>query len=125
MSPLMIAAASTLRRWRRLTGIALQPLRHVVIEELLAPDHARQRLTLDEPLILGQRLLQTVVETVRLRSTPVDEAVEAGKRFVMRGGREPQADGRVPTGQNFEAIMRSRLGSLLRAIDRVRCSADD
>ena len=74
-------------RWRRrLAGIALQPLRHVVVEELLAPDHPGQRLPLDEPLIVGQACLQAVVEVVGLATAPLDQAVEAGKRLDVRVG---------------------------------------
>ena len=46
--------------------ISLEPLRHVGLEELLAPDHPGERLSLHQPLVLGKRFLQSFVEIVGL-----------------------------------------------------------
>ena len=68
------------RRWRRLRWVALQPFLHVVVEELLAPDHSREGLALHHPRVgVGDVVLQLGVELVSLAATPGKDGVEVGE----------------------------------------------
>jgi hypothetical protein len=53
--PLTVAGLFSLLRWRWLTRIAVQPAAHVEVVKLLAPQHARERLPHDGPLVLARR----------------------------------------------------------------------
>src|SRR5262245_40930320 len=46
MGPFSVPTPFTLRGRRKLTRVSVEPLRNVVVEELFAPDHARERLAL-------------------------------------------------------------------------------
>ena len=63
-----------------LPRIAAQPLGHVEVKELLAPDHAGKRLTLDKPGVgIGNILLQLGVEFVGFATALSEEGVEVGE----------------------------------------------
>ena len=65
----------------RLGGVALEPLRHVVVVELLAPDHAGERLALHGAGVgVRDAALEVGVERVGLRLALGDQAVEAPER---------------------------------------------
>ena len=78
--PFTVAAPLAFGRWRQLAGIAIEPLRHVVIEELLAPDHSREGLTLDVTNVsVGNILLQLGVELIRFATALGHDAIELSK----------------------------------------------
>ena len=77
MRPFVVAPSSSFRRGRRLAGIALQPPGHIVMEKLFAPDHAGERLPVNEPMILGEAFLHAAIEGVRFQTAPLDQVVEA------------------------------------------------
>ena len=52
MRPLVVAAVPPLGRRRRLLGIAVEPSLHVVVVELLAPEHPGDGLPQHQPLIV-------------------------------------------------------------------------
>ena len=69
---------------RRLGGVTVQPFRHVVMEELLAPDHSGEGLTLDRTGVgVRQIALQLAVELFGLASrwTSLVESLEPGGRL--------------------------------------------
>src|SRR5579862_8991354 len=84
MGPLPVATLPALG-WRSgLSGITGEPLRHVVVEELLAPDHPREGLALHGTRVgLFDPLLHDAVELVRLTLALREERIE----FVEAGGR--------------------------------------
>ena len=45
---------ATITGRRGLVGIAVEPLSHVVVVELLRPEHAREGLALHQPLVVAQ-----------------------------------------------------------------------
>jgi hypothetical protein len=65
MFPADVAAVLAIAGWRHLAFVAVQPLAHVVVEKLLAPDQARQRLPLYAARLgIGEVGLQRGVELV-------------------------------------------------------------
>ena len=52
--PVVVAARAPRRRRRRAGRIAVEPALHVVVVELLRPEHARERLAQDERLVGGR-----------------------------------------------------------------------
>ena len=90
--PVAVAAVLAPLRRRGLGRVALQPLADVVVEELLAPDHAGQGLALDGAGILaGDVLLQLGIELVRLGTAPTHHLVEVGETRRRRGPRHSGA----------------------------------
>ena len=83
-----VAAGAALGRRGRQRGVAGQPLRHVVVIELLAPEHARECLALHVAGIgIGQPGLQFLIELVGLIQAQLHRLVEVGKgRGQARGG---------------------------------------
>ena len=80
MFPIRIAAVFALGRWRRLGRVTAQPVHHVVMIKLLAPNHACKRLALDEARVgIGNILLQVGVKIVRFLPAPGENGVEIGK----------------------------------------------
>ena len=79
VEPAGVAAAPSLRWWRRLGRVAVQPALHVVPVELLAPDHPGEGLTGDEPRVVvdvGRDHLG--VELVGLTAPRREHLVELG-----------------------------------------------
>ena len=52
--PLAVAAAPALVRRRRAGRVAVEPALHVVVVELLAPEHPGERLAQHERLVVGR-----------------------------------------------------------------------
>ena len=110
-----------LRALRRRQLIAVEPARHVVVEELLAPDHPGQRLAqdVDRPrgLGFGQQL---VVEHPGLRLALGEDHFALGERRRQRLSRDkvmPMITRLLRL--HADSVMRSReLGAGLRRIDR-------
>ena len=66
-------------------GIALQPFGNVEVEELLAPDHSGECLSLNGPRICAlNSVLQARVELISLADARVEQRAEVCKR--RRGG---------------------------------------
>ena len=95
MRPVGVAAVQALRRRRRLRRIAEQPAPHVVVVELLRPQHPGERLPLHHARVgIGDALLQRRVELIGL---PPPASRERRSKSAKRGrgrsgGAEPQAD---------------------------------
>ena len=90
MFPVVVAAMPAFNRGRRLRRIAVQPFGDVVIEILLAPDHAGESLSLHETnVVIGKIGLELCVERVRFRAPGFDYFIEGFERVAF--GRFPQA----------------------------------
>ena len=101
----------------RLPRIALQPLAHVVIEELLAPDHPGQRCA-GRAAVLRHAVLQTLVEPVGFLPPLLHDGVEARERLRVRLSGESKLHGHVPARGHVEAIMRRDFRPALLRIHR-------
>src|SRR5262249_44504736 len=78
--PVAIPSMPSLRWWRRLSRVAVEPLRHVVIIELFAPNHAGKRLALHQASVgIGLFSLDVVVEFVCLTNAPAYDLVKCGE----------------------------------------------
>ena len=75
-------------RRRRRVGLALEPAQHVVVEELLAPEHPGERLAHHERLVVGGAgRREVVVELVGLGLAELHHARRSrcrGRRFSAR-----------------------------------------
>src|SRR5262245_55770527 len=112
MSPLAVASLPAGRRRRRLAGVAAQPRRHVVVEELLRPEQPSKCLPLDAPLVLGKGGgLDGGIERIGLCDAirkRLLKRVECG-RWVEVAGREAQTQRRRSTGRNLDLVAGGRL----------------
>ena len=126
MIPFRIAAVFARSRRRRLRRVALKPSTNIVAVELLAPQHARKGLPLNQPLIrIGEVRLQGGVERVRLGAPHREDGVAIGapRRPVLR--LQPHTDGPTLAAGNLQGVMRRRLGAAALRIDRRRFAPDD
>src|ERR1700722_4036656 len=48
MRPILVASLQSLFRWWWKRGIAIEPVPHIVVVKLFAPEHSRERLTHDQ-----------------------------------------------------------------------------
>ena len=86
-----------LGRWSRVPGVPCQPARDVVAVELLAPDHAGERASHDEQLVLAVRDgRERAVELLGLRLPLLHQVVE---RRLMPVGARRHVGLRLPPSQ--------------------------
>ena len=95
------------------------------MEELLAPDHAGERLAHD-PMILRTSLGQELAEKdVRFALPGREDDLAAGERCRERMGGQHQVDTNVLTGRDTELVPGGEFSSLGLRIDRVVLAIDD
>ncbi len=124
--PLRVASAPPARRRRRLPRVAGEPLRDVVIEELLAPYHPREGLPLHHPRVgVRKLLLQLAVELVRFAGPELQQPVEVGEQRAGMTRGESHPDRAGAARGDHDLVPRPRLGSLLRRIHRLGATAHD
>ena len=123
MLPLAIAPIAAAGRRRE--PVALEPHLDIVVEELLAPDHAGERLAHD-PVIFGASLGQEFVEKDVCFALPRREhdlAACEGRRERMR--RQYEIDANVLTGWDAELVPGGELGASALRVDRIVRAIDD
>src|SRR5689334_13060419 len=82
MRPVAVAAVLAAGRGLWMFRIAAEPLRHVVVKELLAPDHSGERLTLDALRVAARDVtLQVAVELVSFATSAREDTVEVVERL--------------------------------------------
>ena len=87
--PFAVAAVFAFGGRRRLVRVAVNPFRHVVVEELFRPNHPGERLTLDVARVgVGDVLLQLGVELVGLAAALGEDGVEVGEGVPIKVGRD-------------------------------------
>ena len=108
------------RRLRRI--VAVEPLRHVEQVALLAPQEARERAALDQPLVRGRRRRREVcVEHVRLMATRLEDRVDVAERIGAVAVAEPQPHHRGAPRRDHAAVVQRDLGAArLVGADRAR-----
>ena len=113
VEPLGVPHARPGRLEQRMALVLAQPPLEVEVVELLAPQHARQRLAVHPALVLGQRLRRDpLVELVRVaRSGSSNDPVEVREGVGRPGGREPQADRLAAAGGHVEHVVGRGLGA--------------
>ena len=127
VTPPHVAGVCMPRRRRWFGGIAVQPSRYVVPEELLAPDHAGEGATHDVCLIgRDVRRREPGVEVIGFALARLHESVEAalgptGIRVITLAGR-PQAQSHLHglPGRHRECVMPGALRALMIGIDSGR-----
>mmetsp|Transcript_25159 Transcript_25159/g.63828 ORF Transcript_25159/g.63828 Transcript_25159/m.63828 type:complete len:562 (+) Transcript_25159:1435-3120(+) len=115
--PVAVADRAPLGGRRRAAGVAFEEGVDVVVVELLAPDHAGQRLALDPLAVLRVHvLLQYLVEGVRLFLAHRADGVEARKGLRDVCLAQPQAPRGLAAGRHcllgVEASLRASLAGL-------------
>ena len=113
--PLPVAPAPPARGRRRLRGIAHEPAPDVVAVVLLRPDHARERLPHDPPLLRREdRRQDRLVVLVGLAARALHRHIEAPAERVARlrvlGG-EAEAHPGFASGGHLEPLPGRRLGA--------------
>ena len=120
MSPVRVAAVLPLRGWRGLAGIALQPVAHDVVVELLRPEHARERLAHHVAGVGGERLRDDAsVEFVCFRLPGRQDGIGRVHRL-RRATREPQPHDRAAASWHGQPVAGRALGTDAVGIDGVR-----
>ena len=109
-----------------MTLVLLQPLIQIEVVELLAPEHARQRLAVHPPLIFTQRSRRDpFVEFVGVGDPAFEDLVEIAEGIAYLGGRQTQADGLAAAAGDVEDIVGRSLGPGLGWVDRLAAARDD
>ena len=120
VTPSGVASREAFRGWRRLGRIAVEPPRHVVVIELLAPQHAAERLTDNQPFVGGEPVRHEArVEDVGFAATELERRRCAGS-CVGFAAAEPELDHGALSGVDREDIVEGGLGANLRRIHGVR-----
>src|SRR5215469_4930018 len=124
--PVAVAAVTPLWRRRRLRGITAQPLGDVEVEELLAPDHAGERLPLHEPCILAlHAVLQVRVELVGFPTAQAEERVEVAEGLAASPPPQAKSDLSLAASWHLLRIPGRDLGAAPRGIDGSRIPVHD
>ena len=135
--PVVVARRGLARRLERIGAALLQPLVHVVVVELLAPQHARQGLAHDVGRVGVERArndgrvelvglvaagLQHLVEMAAERAVPVPlpSPRSAGRDVV-----KPQPNHLAFAGVDGQAIMGRGLRPVLLRVHGLRLAVDD
>ena len=102
---------------------------HVIqieVVELLAPEHARQRLAVHPPFIFTQRSRRDpFIELIGIGAPAFEDLVETAEGISYLGGRQTQADGLAAAAGNVERIVGRGLGPGLGWIYCLALSRDD
>ena len=124
VGPFGVAAVLARFRDRRAGGVAVEPLGHVQVEELLAPDHAGVGLPLHQPRVrVRDLMLQVPVEGIRFLAAQVHDLVERVPR--QAAGAQPDPHHGLASGFDPDDPMGRRLGAHAPRIDRARMAIDD
>jgi hypothetical protein len=85
----MVTARLSGRWWRRISGIAFEPIPDIEAIALFAPDHSGESLALDSAQILVRNaMLYFRVKLVRFRSSGVKDLIKIAKvNFRGSGGK--------------------------------------
>src|SRR5215472_513372 len=114
MVPLAVATpAMAGRRWW-LGAVATQPLGHVVVEELLGPEHAGQGLALHQPLVIAESgRLNGGIESISLSNSRGKKLVERveSPHSIPIAGQKTQTHRHCGTWGNTELVMHSCFGA--------------
>src|SRR5213080_3895359 len=126
MRPAAVAAMVAAFRRRRLERVALEPAPHVEVVELLAPQHAGERLALDAPhVLIRNAFLQSAVEGISIAHALREDIVKAAEGSRARlAHAQSHADGGRRAGSNRAHIKRARLGAFACRIDRVAAAVN-
>ena len=108
----------------RTDTVLVEPAPDIVVEELLAPEHARQRLAHDTRSIGREaRRRDRGIKGVGLPPTRLDDRVEVAEGPPRERdevvARQPQPDPDTLTRVHGDAVMRGDLGAGLGGIDRI------
>ena len=132
MSALLRCFQSALRPCRRPSGgggwvgSPRSHCRDVEVEELLAPDHAGERLALHGARVRIVEIgLDLGVEGVRLGEALRDDLVEIRESGLFGSGRETKPHAHSAAGRDLEAIEGGRLGAGALRVHGARVAVDD
>src|SRR5215469_13906202 len=112
MRPIRVAHLCMPLRRRRLTRIPFEPCVHVIVIELLAPDHPGESLPLHEARVFVRLvLLKAGVKLIGFTDTGASKIVEIYEWPSVVSGREPQADLLHSSSRHLQHTVCSRLGA--------------
>lgn len=123
--PVRIPPEAALWRWRGLSGVAVEPIRHVEVEELLAPDHARERLPLNSSSVLVRDAsLDLGVESLGLIAAGAHDGGEVFEGPGLRLARPAESDLSSPPSRDLEEMNDPCLGPLAVGAHRPALAVD-
>src|SRR5207247_9919796 len=109
VGPVVVAALAAARGRRRLRRVALEPVLHDVVVELLRPEQARVGLTDDGLLALAERPGNVArVERIRLADAVREDAARVGAAGLRVGG-EAQLERHRAARRDLEPVVAGRL----------------
>ena len=127
LAPVAVAAVQARIRWRPAGRVAVEPLRDVVVVQLLAPDEPGEGLPLDERLVVvegpvGERGVERVglADPGRRRSPPPPARVAS-----VRALGQPEQDRLGRAGRDRQLVAGGHLGPGPGRVDRRRDAIDD
>src|SRR5215471_4477042 len=84
MIPITVTACTTsLRRWR-VSIVPAQPFSHIVVKELLCPEHTREGLSLYQSLIIAERRwLHSGIECISLSDAHSKKLIETVEHILF------------------------------------------
>src|SRR5215467_2489643 len=120
VSPILVAPVLPVLRRRRLSRIAIEPMLHIEVIELLVPQHPGEGLTLYSPhVVVDDASLECGVKGIRLGNAPgenIIETVRAARSFLTGG--EPHPDRSAASGRDLAEVkssnFRASAGSVYR-----------
>ena len=113
---------------QRVRTVLGQPPLHVERVVLLGPQHARERLLADEPLVVGKAAKQVVPELLGLPAADVKHIVEVAERvtaLLRVGVVQPGPQGGGTPGRDVQHVVERGLGALAVWVDRRGVTAHD
>ena len=127
VEPLGVPHAAPGAAQERVRLVLLQPAVEVEVVELLRPQHPRERLAVDAPLVLAERAgRDPLVELVRVEEPLPERLLERGpERPRRRALRQPELDDLATARRHLQDVARRGLRPRLAGVHGVPHSGDD
>ena len=126
MDPLAVATAPAAIRWRWSGRVTRQPFRDLVVVELLGPQHARERLSLDTALVFGHSMRAELafIKGVGFGLAQREHLLGIGERFRELAMREAQQGALCGVRRDRQRVMRSGFRAQVGRVDLVVPAVD-
>jgi hypothetical protein len=127
MTPIGVAAVLAAFGRRRLQRIAVEPLPHVEIVELLVPQHPGEGLALDAAHVLVvDAFLSGGVEQVGLGDALAEDVIKIDEcARALIAGAQPDPDRYAAAGRHRPQVKPGRLGAVAAGAHRLGAAVDD
>src|SRR5215467_10656917 len=127
VSPIAVAPVLPVFRRRRLSRIAIEPMLHIEVIELLVPQHSSKGLTLYPPHVLVDNVsLERGIEGIGLGNAPGKNIIEAVKAApsLLTGG-EPHPDRSAASGRHLAEVKSSDFRAFADSVYRFGIVVDN